>query len=113
MGGAAWRQRTFYEIFEDDEIDLIHRVQHRRDAYRPRPTTRPRAFRARNAEKPCETVRGDEYKTPGQSTYGLVTGVGALHSQRRGHRFESRHLHHGEALIQWDLLPELDALWCD
>ncbi len=25
-----------YEIFEDDMVVLIHRVQHRRDAYRPR-----------------------------------------------------------------------------
>jgi len=28
--------RIIYEIFEDDQIVLIHRVQHRRDAYRPR-----------------------------------------------------------------------------
>ena len=27
--------RIIYEIFEDDEVVLIHRVQHRRDAYRP------------------------------------------------------------------------------
>ncbi len=27
--------RIIYEIFEDDEIVLIHRVQHRRDVYRP------------------------------------------------------------------------------
>jgi mRNA interferase RelE/StbE len=26
--------RIIYEIFEDDEVVLIHRVQHRRDAYR-------------------------------------------------------------------------------
>jgi mRNA-degrading endonuclease RelE of RelBE toxin-antitoxin system len=28
--------RVIYEILEDDEIVLIHRVQHRRDDYRPR-----------------------------------------------------------------------------
>jgi mRNA-degrading endonuclease RelE of RelBE toxin-antitoxin system len=28
--------RIIYEIFEDEQIALIHRVQHRRDAYRPR-----------------------------------------------------------------------------
>ena len=28
--------RIIYEIFEDDQIVLIHRVQHRRDVYRPR-----------------------------------------------------------------------------
>lgn len=28
--------RIIYEIFEDDLVVLIHRVQHRRDAYRPR-----------------------------------------------------------------------------
>jgi mRNA-degrading endonuclease RelE of RelBE toxin-antitoxin system len=28
--------RVIYEILEDDEIVLIHRVQHRRDVYRPR-----------------------------------------------------------------------------
>jgi mRNA-degrading endonuclease RelE of RelBE toxin-antitoxin system len=28
--------RIIYEIFEDDQVVLIHRVQHRRDAYRPR-----------------------------------------------------------------------------
>jgi mRNA-degrading endonuclease RelE of RelBE toxin-antitoxin system len=28
--------RIIYEIFEDDQIVLIHRVQHRTDAYRPR-----------------------------------------------------------------------------
>ncbi len=28
--------RIIYEIFEDDEVVLIHRVQHRRDACRPR-----------------------------------------------------------------------------
>ena len=28
--------RIIYEIFEDDQIVLIHRVQNRRDAYRPR-----------------------------------------------------------------------------
>jgi mRNA interferase RelE/StbE len=28
--------RILYEIFEDEQIVLIHRVQHRRDAYRPR-----------------------------------------------------------------------------
>ena len=28
--------RIIYEIFEDDQIVLIHRVRHRRDAYRPR-----------------------------------------------------------------------------
>ncbi len=28
--------RIIYEIFEDDETVLIHRVQHRRDVYRPR-----------------------------------------------------------------------------
>jgi mRNA-degrading endonuclease RelE of RelBE toxin-antitoxin system len=28
--------RIIYEIFEDEQIVLIHRVQHRRDAYRPR-----------------------------------------------------------------------------
>lgn len=28
--------RIIYEVFEDDEIVLIHRVQHRRDVYRPR-----------------------------------------------------------------------------
>ncbi|NHZ71040.1 MAG: type II toxin-antitoxin system RelE/ParE family toxin [Proteobacteria bacterium] len=28
--------RIIYEIFEDDQTVLIHRVQHRRDAYRPR-----------------------------------------------------------------------------
>ncbi len=28
--------RIIYEIFEDDEVALIHRVQHRRDAYGPR-----------------------------------------------------------------------------
>ncbi|MCL1600911.1 MAG: type II toxin-antitoxin system RelE/ParE family toxin [Actinomycetia bacterium] len=28
--------RIIYEIFEEDEVVLIHRVQHRRDAYRPR-----------------------------------------------------------------------------
>lgn len=28
--------RILYEIFEDDQVVLIHRVQHRRDAYRPR-----------------------------------------------------------------------------
>lgn len=28
--------RIIYEIFEDDEIVLIHRVQHRSDVYRPR-----------------------------------------------------------------------------
>jgi mRNA interferase RelE/StbE len=27
--------RIIYEVFEDDQIVLIHRVQHRRDAYRP------------------------------------------------------------------------------
>jgi len=28
--------RIIYEIFDDEQIVLIHRVQHRRDAYRPR-----------------------------------------------------------------------------
>jgi len=28
--------RIIYEIFENDQVVLIHRVQHRRDAYRPR-----------------------------------------------------------------------------
>lgn len=28
--------RVIYEIFEDEETVLIHRVQHRGDAYRPR-----------------------------------------------------------------------------
>ena len=28
--------RIIYEIVEDDQIVLIHRVQHRRDVYRPR-----------------------------------------------------------------------------
>ena len=28
--------RIIYEIFEDDQVVLIHRVQHRRDAHRPR-----------------------------------------------------------------------------
>ena len=28
--------QIIYEIFEDDQVVLIHRVQHRRDAYRPR-----------------------------------------------------------------------------
>ncbi len=28
--------RIIYEIFEDDEVVLIHRVQHRRDACPPR-----------------------------------------------------------------------------
>ena len=28
--------RIIYEIFEDEQIVLIHRVQHRRDAYWPR-----------------------------------------------------------------------------
>lgn len=28
--------RIIYEIFEDDQVVLIHRVQHRRAAYRPR-----------------------------------------------------------------------------
>ncbi len=28
--------RIIYEIFKDDQIVLIHRVQHRRDAHRPR-----------------------------------------------------------------------------
>lgn len=28
--------RIIYETFEDDETVLIHRVQHRRDVYRPR-----------------------------------------------------------------------------
>jgi mRNA-degrading endonuclease RelE of RelBE toxin-antitoxin system len=27
--------RIIYVIFEDDHVVLIHRVQHRRDAYRP------------------------------------------------------------------------------
>ena len=28
--------RVIYEIFEEDDTVLIHRVQHRRDVYRPR-----------------------------------------------------------------------------
>jgi mRNA-degrading endonuclease RelE of RelBE toxin-antitoxin system len=28
--------RIIYEIVEDDQVVLIHRVQHRRDAYPPR-----------------------------------------------------------------------------
>ncbi|MEE9205973.1 MAG: type II toxin-antitoxin system RelE/ParE family toxin [Acidimicrobiia bacterium] len=28
--------RTIYEVLEADGVVLIHRVQHRRDAYRPR-----------------------------------------------------------------------------
>lgn len=28
--------RIIYEVFEEDETVLIHRVQHRRDIYRPR-----------------------------------------------------------------------------
>ena len=28
--------RIIYEVFEDDQVVLIHRVQHRRDVYRPR-----------------------------------------------------------------------------
>jgi len=28
--------RIISEVFEDEQIVLIHRVQHRRDAYRPR-----------------------------------------------------------------------------
>jgi mRNA-degrading endonuclease RelE of RelBE toxin-antitoxin system len=28
--------RIIYEVFEEDEIVLIHRVQHRRGVYRPR-----------------------------------------------------------------------------
>ncbi len=28
--------RVIYEILEDDETVLIHRIQHRRDVYRPR-----------------------------------------------------------------------------
>ena len=28
--------RVIYEILEDDHVVLIHRVQHRRDVYRPR-----------------------------------------------------------------------------
>ena len=36
--GSAWRggYRIMLEIFEDEQIVLIHRVQHRRDADRPR-----------------------------------------------------------------------------
>ncbi len=28
--------RIIYEAFEDEHVGLIHRVQHRRDVYRPR-----------------------------------------------------------------------------
>jgi mRNA-degrading endonuclease RelE of RelBE toxin-antitoxin system len=28
--------RIIYEIFEEEQVVLIHRVQHRRDVYRPR-----------------------------------------------------------------------------
>jgi mRNA-degrading endonuclease RelE of RelBE toxin-antitoxin system len=28
--------RIIYEVFEDERVVLIHRVQHRRDVYRPR-----------------------------------------------------------------------------
>ena len=28
--------RIIYEVFEDDRVVLIHRVQHRREVYRPR-----------------------------------------------------------------------------
>ncbi len=28
--------RIIYEIFEDEDTVLIHRIQHRRDVYRPR-----------------------------------------------------------------------------
>ena len=28
--------RIIYKIFEDDQTVLVHRVQHRRDVYRPR-----------------------------------------------------------------------------
>jgi len=40
LGGLWSARRGDYriisEIFEDEQIVLIHRVQHRRDAYRPR-----------------------------------------------------------------------------
>ena len=28
--------RIIYEVFDDEQVVLIHRVQHRRDVYRPR-----------------------------------------------------------------------------
>ena len=28
--------RIIYEIFEEEQVVLIHRIQHRRDVYRPR-----------------------------------------------------------------------------
>lgn len=52
-----------------------------------------RALRARNDVKPCKTVKGVEYKTPGQSVYSPVGGVEALHSQRRRQGFQSAHPH--------------------
>jgi hypothetical protein len=41
------------------------------------------ALRARNADEPRETVRDVESVSLGQGTFRLVTGAGALHSQRR------------------------------
>ncbi|VAW03861.1 hypothetical protein MNBD_ACTINO01-165 [hydrothermal vent metagenome] len=69
--------RDIYEIFEDEQIVLIHRVQHRRDACRPRslrPTTRPRALRARNDAKPCQTMRDDEHPLHGKGCSSLWGG---------------------------------------
>jgi len=63
------------------------------------------ALRARNAVKPRETVRGVESVSPGQSTFCLAMGAGALRSQRRGHGFKSRHLHNETLLHTWTSWP--------
>jgi mRNA-degrading endonuclease RelE of RelBE toxin-antitoxin system len=34
--GAAGRHRVVYEIDDDARTVLVHRVQHRREVYRPR-----------------------------------------------------------------------------
>lgn len=36
MSARRGDYRVIYEILEDDETVLIHRIQHRRDVYRPR-----------------------------------------------------------------------------
>lgn len=35
-GARRGDYRIIYEIFEEEQVVLVHRIQHRRDVYRPR-----------------------------------------------------------------------------
>ena len=65
---------------------------------------RPRALRARFAEKQSETTRRSEIVSSGQSVFAPITAMGAQRSQRRGQGFKSPHLHKSGVLAQQGLL---------